>query len=343
MKKISRQFILTLLLGSMGVVQVLAQTDSLILSNGDRIVGEIKNMDKGIIQIETDYSDSDFKIEWDQVSEIYSPRTYQITLSDGTQLRVLINSDPNNPRQASINDNSTSRVIDLMELVYINPIEKRFISRLSAAVSIGYNFTASNNLSQFSSRIGLGYLADYWSLDGSLDIVKSNQDEVEDVSRTDGLITFKYFLKNDWYLIAQSDFLSNDEQKLKLRSAFSVGVGKFLIHTNKMDIGVNGGGVLNNEIFTDETIDDRNSVEAFLGGQLDMFDMGDLSLATGLTVYPSLTESGRVRTDFKFDMKYDLPLDFYINLGYTHNFDSKPIEGAAKNDYVLQTTIGWDL
>ncbi len=300
-------------------------------------------MNKGVKQIETDYSDSDFKIEWDKVSEIYSPRTYLITLSDGTRINEPINTNPDNPHQVIIGDSAASRTIDLIDLVYINPLDKNFISRLSAAVSIGYNFTKSNNLSQLSTRISLGYLADFWSLSGSLDLVNSTQDMAEDISRTDGLITFRYFLKNDWYLIGRSDFLSNDEQKLKLRSAFSAGVGKFLVHTNQVQLGVSTGGVWNNETYTDETIEDRSTAEAYLGSQLDIFDIGDLSLFTGVTVYPSLSESGRVRTDFKFDLKYDLPLDFYINLGYTLNYDNQPVEGASKSDYVLQTTFGWDL
>jgi len=44
-----------------------------------------------------------------------------------------------------------------------------------------------------------------------------------------------------WYLMAQSDFLSNDEQKLKLRAAFSTGIGKLLVHSNKMILGFSGG------------------------------------------------------------------------------------------------------
>ena len=48
----------------------LAQTDTLIFANGNIVVGEIKSMSRGIIEIETDYSDSDFKIEWDKVAGI---------------------------------------------------------------------------------------------------------------------------------------------------------------------------------------------------------------------------------------------------------------------------------
>jgi len=100
--KAVRYFILTFLIGFVGIIQVSAQTDSLILSNGDVIVGEIKSMDKGIIVIETDYSDSDFKIEWDKVTEIYSPRTALVTLSDGTRINEPINTNPDNPHQLII-------------------------------------------------------------------------------------------------------------------------------------------------------------------------------------------------------------------------------------------------
>ena len=323
--------------------QIYAQTDSLILKNGDVIVGEVKSMDRGVLQIETDYSDSDFKIEWDQVEEFYSPRIYLITLSNGSRANEPINSNPDQPDQIIIGGEGSDRTTGIMDLVYINPLDQTFFSRLSAAVSIGYNFTKANNLNQLSSRISLGYMADYWALNGSLDIVKSSQDDADDINRTDGLITFRYFLKNDWYVIGRGDFLSNDEQKLKLRSAFSAGFGKFLVHTNRVHLGLSGGGVWNNETFTDEALENRDSQEAFVTGQLDVFDIGDLNLFTGISVYPSLSESGRVRSDFKFDLKYDLPLDFFINIGFTLNYDNQPVEGAAESDYVLQTTFGWDL
>ena len=76
--------------------------------------------------------------------------------------------------------------------------------------------------------------------------------------------------------------------------------------------------------------------------ELNLFDIGDLSLLTHATGYPSLTEAGRFRLDFKFDLKYDLPLDFYIKTGTTVNYDSQPVAGGSDLDYVIQTGIGWE-
>lgn len=331
-------FVLTNALG-----EISAQTDSLILSNGNVIVGEVKSMDKGVIQIETDYSDTDFKIEWDKVSEFYSGRVFLITLTDGTRANRTLSTSIYDKDHLIIGDSAGGSRVEMLDIVYVNPLDQTFWSRMSASVSIGWDFTKANNLSSVSSRISLGYLADFWSLNGSLDIVKSTQDEVDDINRTDALLSFLYFLKNDWYLLTKLDFLSNTEQKLDLRTAFSVGAGKFLVHTNRIQVGLSGGGVWNNETYDDETIESKSSQELFLGGQLDIFDIGDLNLFTNLVVYPSLSESGRVRTDFKFDLKYDILEDFYINLGFTLNYDNQPVEGAAEADYVFQTSVGWDL
>ena len=47
-----------------------AQKDSLILSNKDIIVGDIKSMDRGVVTIETDYSKDDFRVEYSGISRI---------------------------------------------------------------------------------------------------------------------------------------------------------------------------------------------------------------------------------------------------------------------------------
>ncbi len=62
---------------------VFGQTDTLVFKNNDFMVGEIKTMDKGILTIETDYSNSDFKVDWKELKRVYSRVNYLITLSDG--------------------------------------------------------------------------------------------------------------------------------------------------------------------------------------------------------------------------------------------------------------------
>ena len=110
-----------------------------------------------------------------------------------------------------------------------------------------------------------------------------------------------------------------------------------------MYFGSGIGLAWNKEKYTDPAVGNRNSLEGFLSAELNLFDVKDFSLLTNLTYYPSITEKNRHRLDYKLDLKYDLPLDFFIKLGVTYNFDNQPVEGASKDDYVFQATFGWEL
>ena len=114
------------------------------------------------------------------------------------------------------------------------------------------------------------------------------------------------------------------------------------MHTNKSYFGVGGGLSLNNETFTNGT-PKRTSLEGYIGSEVNLFDIGDFSLLSNLYVYPSFTESGRWRTDFKLDTKYDLPLDFYIKFSVTLNYDNQPAVAGKETDYVYVFSVGWEL
>ncbi len=106
---------------------------------------------------------------------------------------------------------------------------------------------------------------------------------------------------------------------------------------------VSGGAAWNFENFEAPDITDRNSFEAYLGTEYNLFDFSDLDVNTTIYAYPGITEKGRFRTDFNLNVKYDFPLDFFINIGFAINYDNKSVQGASASDYVLQTTIGWEL
>jgi len=136
----------------------LAQNDSLIFKNGNVMVGEIKLLDKGVITIETAYSDQDFKVELTGVSRIVSQSTYLITLSDGTRFNGKVN--------ATKKDSVMIRTVDsldfrhaLGDLVYLKPVKASLINRIDFNIDLGLTINKANNLRQYSLRTALGYQA----------------------------------------------------------------------------------------------------------------------------------------------------------------------------------------
>lgn len=319
-----------------------AQHDSLILKTGDIIVGEIKSLDKGVLKIETDYSKSDFSIEWSGVKEIYSKSIFLISFKDGRRINGSMQSAEAG-KKVIITTATGEKVESILDdIVYLKGLKSDFWSRFRARLDLGLSISKANHLRQFTLNSSAGYVADKWQLDAYFNATTSSQDSVETIKRRDAGATYKYFLQKDWYLLASPTFLANTEQALKLRVTGKLGAGKFFIHTNKSYWGAGAGLSFNNESFTNGT-PKRNSLEAYAGTELNLFDIGDLNLFSSLYVYPSLTESGRLRTDFRTDAKYDLPLDFYLKLGLTLNYDNRPAIAGNETDYVLTFTIGWEL
>ena len=321
---------------------VFSQHDSLILKNKDVIVGEIKALDKGVLTIETGYSKTDFTIEWSGIKEIYSNTRFLVTLKDGSRINGTFRS-LDSARKIIITDIDGRKTETTFEdIVYLKGLKSSFWSRVHANIDLGLSITKANNLKQYNVRSGFGYLADKWLADVSYDDTRSWQDSVAETKRTEAGASFTYFLPKDWYLLAALNTLANTEQALKLRFTAKLGGGKYLVHTNKSYWGVGGGGSFNNETFTNGT-SSRSSMEGYLGTEVNLFDIGDFSLLSNLYVYKSFTESGRWRSDFKLDTKYDLPLDFYIKFGITLNYDNQPAVVGKETDYVYVFSIGWEL
>ncbi len=320
-----------------------AQTDTLVLKSKDKLVGEIKKMKKGVLTIETDYSDSDFNITWLEVLSMSSSQTYFVTLAKGKRFQSKIKAEVNEPGIIYLKKADTSWVkVPVAEVVEFKAVETNVLSRISTSVSLGYNFTKSNNLSQFVLNAKLSYVGFQWESSASYNSVVSSQDEASQTKRVDAGLNFRYFLEKDWFLDSNATFLSNNQIDLDLRTNLLAGAGKYLLHDNRLYLGLGGGLAWNNEQYITASESTRNSLESYVGLEFNMFDMGDLDFYAKALAYPSLTENGRFRSDINFSLKYDLPLDLFIKLSYTYNYDNQPTDGFSKDDYVINTTFGWD-
>ncbi len=315
--------------------------DTIRLFNNDLLVGEIKKMDQSVITFKTKYSDKDFRIKWHKIKELYTNRYFIISMSDGRRLTSDIKSIKKKDRKVSLQAGVNSFEEDLLSIIYLDPIGKSFLSRFTVDIDFGITLTKANNLRQYTSNLSVTYIEDKWSADGFFKSVFSTQDEINDLKRNEARLGYQYYLPNDWFLQFNADYLSNDEQLLKLRSTYKGGLGYYIAHNNSLYFGAAAGLAWTTEKYTDGT-SNRQSGEAYLGLGFNKYDIGDLSLLSSLVVYPSFTENGRLRTDFNFDMKYDLPFDLYIKSSLNYNYDNKPIEGASREDYVFTTSFGWE-
>ena len=334
-----------------------AQNDSLYLNNGDIIVGDLKSMDKGVLTIEPSYSDQDFKITWEDITEMKAFQRYLITLSDGRRISGTFRSEGEGTVFIK-NEEGDDLTVDQDEVVNIRSVDNGFLSRLSANIDFGFSLTKANNQRQLNGNLRMSYLEDRWSMDLYFNTLVTTQDGIDDIQRNDAGFGYRYFLPADWNIGADITFLSNTEQSLDLRATGKLGAGNFLKRTNSMYWLITAGVAFTRETYSsvldpdDGTLiqaPNRRSGEAFFGTELNLYDIGDLNLLSAVIVYPTIisdesVEPGRIRTDFRFDAKYDdiFIKDFYVRAGFTLNYDNRPVEAGKDVDYIFTTGFGWE-
>jgi hypothetical protein len=319
--------------------------DTVYLSEDEFVYGEIKGMDEGVLLIKTRYSDKDFHIEWSKIRALNTVGRFVILTENSDRLYgpILYMA----PDRHYIDDEAKGlRFIQLSDIVYIKQVDSDFWSRFELTIAAGYTATKANDSHQFSGDLGIKYISTRYACDLTLSAIRTIQTENDleaRIIRTEGGLGLLYFIHDDFFAIGRTDLLESSEQKLSIRAITKGGMGYYFYKTNRMNAGAVGGIAWNYEDYASGNTSDRNSAELFIGLEYKIFDLNDLELTTKAIGYPSLTEGGRFRTDFQFDISYEFESDFFIGLGFTNNFDNMPAEGAPKNDYVFRVKIGWTL
>mgnify|MGYP003693981001 CR=1 FL=1 len=167
-------------------------------------------------------------------------------------------------------------------------------------------------------------------------------------TRNSAALQGTYYLPRRWSTMAVLTTEQNDELNLELRLTGAGMLGRALIQSNSMELGLAGGLAVARERFSPAAVnmasENNTSFEAVLAGQWDAFrfDSPKLDFSTSFSLYPSLSTAGRVRGESTTRLKYELFPDFNVGVTITDTFDSKPPEeDATKNDFVSTFTIGW--
>tara|TARA_R100001369_G_scaffold10707_5_gene23906 strand:+ start:23805 stop:24899 length:1095 start_codon:yes stop_codon:yes gene_type:complete len=316
-----------------------AQNDTIRLISGDQLVGEIKMISEGVLKIETAYSDKDFNIEFNKVKRLVIQRKCLVVLT-GNRRRFGYIKSKDIGRITITLDNNVQEEYAISEIIMLKEVRENFFKRFKASIDLSYNFTRANRTQQLSVSGNLNYNSELWRFEADINSLNTNQEDVDQTQRTDASLEFVRLLQKQLYLIGEIPYLSNTEQALDSRISPSLGVGKFIVSTNKLYLGLSTGFTLNIENYSDTTLD-KKSTEVFIATTFKIYDVKDFDFVTDLKLYPSISENGRFRTDYNLSLKYDLPLDFYIKLGFTLNYDNKPAIAGNDVDYIFTSGFGW--
>jgi len=324
-------------------VHAAPKTDILVFQNGDRLTGEVKSLERGKLSFKTDATGT-ISIEWDKVASVQTDQYLQVELSDGRRHfgRASV-VQPEGKLKLRVGSGSNIREVSLADVVGIAPIEQGgFVARLDGYVTAGYDYTKSSGVQQITYTGGLSSRDEkrQWAIDSSFTFISQND---QDDSNRYNIGTYnRRFLADRWFVQGFGSFDGNDELGIDLRTTLGAAYGRFLRQDQKNDWAAYAGLAVTRENFSEQPTNE--SVEGVLGTQYWFFryNAPEASLDATVNLFPSLTESGRVRSEAQLNARYEIVSDLFFQLSFYGSYDSEPGAGAeSKSDYGVTTSLGY--
>lgn len=326
-----------------------ANTDEVTLVNGDIITCDIQSLKRGILRVGTD-SMGDLDIEWTEVVAVTSDQDLLIETVDGTRYFGGL-ARSNNPALIKVrvadqeDEDAELHEVVKAEVVSITPIEEKFRDKLDLNLSLGYSFTKSSDVEQLTFRADALYRTETYRLRLDVSSIRTSQKDAPESRTQEALVDYRYSLKKRWFALALGGLQQNTELGLDLRTFAGGGGGRNVIQTNRTELALTGSVTAAHEEPT-EGSDTTDSIEAILGLEYRffVFNTPKRDVLVQFALIPSLTESGRVRSQLSTRFRLELVTDFFWELRFFATTDNEPSTGAASDtDYGIITSFGYSL
>jgi len=336
------------------------KTDIVTLKNGDRVTGEIKKLELGQISLSTDAMRT-VTLDWVYVKKIESTQLFEVENEDGAKYYGFITPADEQGRFVVLGPNGPVASLDHDRIVKIDALEETWRDRWRGFVDLGFSYTSANSSTQLSLSAESTYRTKKFLWTNSATSISSSitadLDEGEEAVRSKWTTLnsdLQRFLKNRWFWGGYTRYEQNDEIGLDARSTIGSGIGRYLVQTSRSQLsGLVGLAGSRETYLGEETPGEKPpregsssdwTLEGLLNAKWDFFIFGDreTTLSVGLTLFPSLSTSGRYRAELDSSLRREFFTDFTLALTFFGTYDSNPPPGSAeKNDMRFVTSLGW--
>lgn len=334
-------FLLFVVLELQAALALAEKTDLVQMENGNAIIGEVKSLDRGLLEYSVDDIVNRLQIKWDHVVRLTSDQQFDIELGDGSNhFGSLVESEADGKLRILTANGRFD--VDRDNVVSIEPIEATFWKRLDGDISAGLSFTKSTDL----LRLSLGGSAEYRRLVSqttlSFSSIVTAQSDEESRTNSNARLNHTRFFSNRWFYRGDVAGARNDELGIDFRGTVAGGGGRSIVKTNRARWLVSALLSANREYTSDGRV--TNNLELVLDTRLQAYrwDTPRLELDTGLAGFLSLTIENRFRVDFDGRLSLELGVkDFYWDIGQLYyKYDSEPSQAVtSKDDYGIVSAL----
>jgi len=334
------------------------KTDVIVLVNGDRLTGEIKSLDRGKLTFSTNDMGT-IRIEWLKVVKVESRHVFEVE-TEGFRKYYGSLAPTAEEGWLAISGDDMAYTLQVDRVVRLTPLRGSFWRRLHVTLDAGYSFTSAHNQQQATLSTEVSYRTERYLRQLNLSTFYTDREDEASTSRSLASLNYTRFFRDRprTFLSGLASLEQNDELGLDSRATTGVGVGRHVVQTNQVLLGLLGGLAVFKESFTGSSGDDLDwdngvensaddyNVDAMLTMDISVvrWDDPELDFSATLALFPGLTSWGRFRARLDSRLQYEVFKDFFVGLSGFLDYDNEPpVEGVENADFSVALTVGWTL
>jgi putative salt-induced outer membrane protein YdiY len=336
--------LLLMLIGLSSTAFAKSVDDVVILNNGDRFTGEIKNLEHGELEFKSSYMRDSVRLNWAAVARLESKDQYLVLLTSGRAFTASIRLDETTGPSNSfrINSGTGSIGVGKLEVMKIRSADQRFWAQLKGSIDYGFSYTSGNSSYQTQFAAAAAYDGEGYQVSSDISSVFNTQSEGSSTRRNTLNTQYWRLFTPKWFYGGMVDMLNSDQQSLKLRTTLGAGIGRRIVQTSRTTLAAFSGLAVTRERYSsDEPRPKATNAEALVGLEFSTFRFRTLDISSRLLVWPSLSDPGRVRMGLNSNFRIELAKNLFWNLNVYENFDSRPQVNANRNDLGITNSFGW--
>jgi putative salt-induced outer membrane protein YdiY len=326
-----------------------AVADQLVLTNGDRLTGQVVKFDGKNLTIKSQFA-GEVGIPWSAIQEITSDQPLHVQSSTGQTAVGPIttrdgNIDINTKRSGTVampKENITLIRNEAEQSAYERSLHPRLRDNWDGGTTVGFALTRGNSQSK---NLTLAFNANRKTLRDKITVYENTVYATNDTpgavpsttaNTQQGGIRYDHDITPRLFAFVGADFLADSLQTLDLRSVLGGGLGFHIIKRPATTLDLLAGANYTREAYTAFT---RNFAAGTVGDEFMHKLYGSTVLTQSLYFYPDFSNTGEYRTTFSFGTLTKLS----TWLGWQNSFGdiyvSNPPIGKKNNDILFTTGL----
>jgi hypothetical protein len=316
-----------------------ANTDVVVLRNGDHLTGEVKQLSRGQLKLSTDDAGTIY-IEWDKIVAVTTALQYEVVTTTAARY-VGVLAPASNTQLKVVASDGTATLLAFLEVVSFAPIKAGFFERIDGTLDIGGSYTKSSGVGQMTVELDADYRRPSYDVftDFVSDLTRSSSETITQFTLRSG---YRHFRPDGWIFSPFAYAARDVDLGLSFAAAGVLTAGRYVQRSNRSETLVAFGAAVGKENLIDgRTIADFDAV-ANIATSFFRHDYPKTEVDLWMLIFPELNRWGRVRANVNVKLKRELFRDFIGSITAYDNVDSEPqVAGVSRNDFGVTFSIGW--